>query len=942
MIKQQQFYVFRVNSARLKESDYNIKLAVKQARNNKELISLGDSELLRQTRDYKELLKQIKDNKSIDVNSLNELLKKKKQIKKQKSSDENIKALNKIQDKIDKILFVPEIIVLIIRTTSQYKKMFYDHITINGKNFKRFICGSGHSRNSKVLFVEEETLNKIRPKLENGYDKTKELSPNKYNAYFSLYSSNTYKVRNLKFCVVKDLLVNIKRTVDFVFQDEKKSWVETLENHPIELKPHDGEGLITVRGAEKWSNDLDIDYTSGFFGVRNSFIKGMLITFSISEYIESVSKTSKFVDAWGKTRDANDYDIFLTTSQLKLWKNYNSLEDFTANIDKNNISWGVCRVAPNKDNHYCLTNYQYLQTLNMNEDDIKDLCQFNINWFKDILGEDAIHTALYLLGKGVNKINNMNDINNPMVKAILLNNKLANDPCIKNKINNSIKKKIKQTYAGKLLVRANYQTMLADPYSLAQNIFGEKPENCKGLLAEGEHYSSYWNNYGEKQVDACRSPLTHYSEHNLLNLKNDDETNNWYRYQVSGIIYPTIGLDTIKHADSDFDLDIVFTTSEPVFLRCAYKDMLPITYEKKTAPTIILTENDLFEADLLSFNNEIGIITNYSTEMYAMLLQFHKGSKAYNTMLERLKITRMLQGNAIDKAKGVKVQDFPETWIKRQKIIYKDVYDKEGKLIKKADTIDQIEEKKFLNKLVIDRKPYFQGHIYPKVMKKYKDYINKYEMYCKITFGCTFEELKNKKNKTKEENDFFRFYYKNIPVNVSSCVMNKLAWYMEGVGEEIKKDLKSSLDNIDDEIVNILTNNTIDFNEETFKKILSLYHTFCKSKRTHEKTVQQSKSNNKKDEESYQDLQMFYKEIRNKAYQKCSNTSELMNYVVEIVYKLYPKDKKDFLWDVFQNDVLVNVFKNKQEKVYFPIIDQEGDIEYLGNRFKLQEVNYDI
>ena len=849
MIKQQQFYVFRINSARLKESNYEINLTVDQARENKELISLGDSELLRQIREYKD----------IDISSLDDLFKQKKIIKRKKSSVDNIDKLNEIQTKIDSILFVPEVVVITMKTTAQYKKIFYNNVKINGKIFKRFICGSGHSRNSKVIFVEEETLNKIKPKMENGYNKDKELSPNKYNAYFALYSSSTNKVRDLKFCVVKDLVVNIERDVDFVYQDEEKSWVEKIENHPIELKPHDGEGLITVRGARKFCDDLGIkDYTPGFFGIRNSFIKGMLITFPVNKYIKYISRNPWFIDAWGEKRNAKDYDIFLTTSQLKLWKNYNSLEEFTKNMEENNLSWGICRVAPKKDQHYCSANYQYLQTLDMNDNDIKELCQFNIDWFKDILGNDPIHTSLYLLGKGVNNIESISDINNPIVKAVLLNNKLSNDPYIKSKINHSIEKRIKQTYAGKILTRGNYQTMIADPYSLCQHMFGKEPNKCKGLLSENEQYSAYWNKYGVKQVDACRSPLTHYSEHNILNLKNDKVTNYWYEYQTTGIIYPTVGLDTVRHADSDFDLDIVFTTSDPVFLRCVYKDTLPITYEKKTSPTKILTDEDLFQADLLSFNNEIGIITNYSTEMYAMLSQFNKGSKSYSTMLDRLKITRMLQGNAIDKAKGVKVQDFPKEWIVKQKIYYVDVYDKDGKLLHKADTLEEINEKKFLNKLVIDKKPYFQGHIYPKHMKKYKQFIEKNELYCKITFDCSLEELKKKRNKTKEENEFFKYFYRNIPLNISPCIMNKLSLYMEDVGRELRNDLKLSYDKIDNEIVSIFIDNEVEFNEETFQKLLKLYKQFCEEKKIYAKINNQLKYSNKKDDELYKDLQIFH------------------------------------------------------------------------------------
>jgi len=921
--------VFRFNSARLKESNYDINLTIKEARENKELISLGDSELLR----------HIRNNNQIDMDYLNQLFTWRKNIQKRESSEFYRKRLEEIQNIIDDMLFIPEVVVINIKTNSQYNKMYLNNLKINGKVFRRFIVGSGHSRNSKTIFVEEETLNRIKPKLENGYDKRIPLSPSKYNAYFGLYSSNTYKVRDLKFCVVKDLVINIKRTVDFVSQENDEFKVDKIENHPIELKPHDGEGLITLSGVKAWCDDLDIkDYTPGFFGIRNSYIKGMLVCFPMEDYYNSL-ENSLFIDVWGDIRDAKDYDIFLTASQIKLWKNYKSLEEFTENLEKNNLSWGVCRVAPKIDEHYHLTNYQYLQTLDMNEDDIRELCKFNIEWFKDILGADPIHTALYLLGKGVNTINSFDNINNPLIKAILLNNKLANDPYIKNKINNSIRKRIQNTYSGRILVRSNYQTMLADPYSLCQNIFEEDSDKCKGLLAEGEHYSAYWNKHGVKQVDACRSPLTHYSEHNILNLKDDELTNEWFKYQTTGIIYPTIGLDTIKHADSDFDLDIVYTTNDSTFLKCVYKDTLPITYEKKSTPTALITDDNLFQADLLSFNNDIGMITNYSTEMYAMLKWFNKGSKSYNEILNRLKITRMLQGNAIDKAKGIQVEEFPKSWIKYQKIFYKNVYDEEGNLTKKADSLEVIKNKKFLNKLVINKKPYFQGYIYPKYRRQFKNYIDKAELYCKINFDCTLNELKDKRNKSKVENNFLKFHYKNIPLDISPCVMNLLCWYMESVGEVIKKDIKNTSVASED-IINILRDNSIAFNDDTFNRVLVLYNKFCDMKRTHAKTVKQNDS--KLDQESYEELQMFYEKIRNEAYQQCSNTAELINYVVKIVYELYPKDKKDFLWDVFQEDVLVNIFKNKQDVVYIPILDEHGSIEYLGNNFKLEEVKFDI
>lgn len=916
----------------MKECNYQIEnLTLEQARENGELISIGDSTLLR----------KIRYDRDIDADMLHKLLESKEEIKRNPTSKENIKLLASIQKQIEKLLFVPEVVSITISSRNHYKEMFLKGVKINGKTFRRFICGSGHARNSKVLFVEEKTSDRIKPILENGYDKEIELNPNKYNAYFALYSSNTQKVRDLKFCVVKDLQVPYQRKVDFVFQGRERSWVQPVDHFPMTLKPHDGEGLITVKGAKQWAGDLGItDYIPGFFGIREkAYVKGMLITYPIDEFIREVAGTYLFEDAWGAMRDARQYDIFLTTSQAKLWKNYRSLEEFTANCERNKLAWGVCRVAPKQNEHYGTANYQYLQTLHMKYEDIIELCQPTVDWFHKVLGGDAVHTALYLLGKGVNDIKGMEDIQNPMVKAILLNHELVNDPYIRNKINNSIKKRIQNTYSGEIVVESNYQTMIADPFSLCQHIFGFKPEDCNGLLKEGEHYSAYWNRKGVPQVDACRSPLTHYSEHNILNLQNNDLVNRWYRYQTSGIIYPTKGCDTIIHADSDFDLDIVFTTSNPVFLRCAYKNLLPVTYKKKTAPTAKITDKALFEADLLSFNNEIGVITNYSTAMYAMLEQFTVGSKAYNTLLERLKITRMLQGNAIDKSKGIEVQDFPEEWIHYQKIVHRDEYDKEGNPVRKTDTQEEKNGKRFLNKLVIDKKPYFQGWIYSKEMKQHKNYLEKAELTCKVRFDCSLEELKKKRPKTKDEKMFLQFHYKNMPLNMSPCVMNQLSWYMESIGYDIKNDVKSM--NID-KIVGILKDTTIPKDEARFNKMLTLYKKFIDRKRTHVKLEQTTHFKDKFDEESYKDLKVFYDQIRNEAYKISSNSAELINYAVEIAYELHPRKGADFVWDVFLEDVLINIEKNRQEKVYLPILDPDGPIHYLGNQFRLQEVRYDL
>ena len=131
---------------------------------------------------------------------------------------------------------------------------------------------------------------------------------------------------------------------------------------------------------------------------------------------------------------------------------------------------------------------------------------------------------------------------------MLLNNRLIADPYIQSRIVNSLNKRIEESYYGKLLIAGNYEIMVSDPYAFCEHMFGLE---VKGLLKEKEHYSHYWNDRKIKQVAGMRAPLTWRSEVNLLNLKQNEETEEWYKYQTNTIIYNVFRVDTMLHTVSD-------------------------------------------------------------------------------------------------------------------------------------------------------------------------------------------------------------------------------------------------------------------------------------------------------------------------------------------------------------------------------------------------------
>lgn len=222
--------------------------------------------------------------------------------------------------------------------------------------------------------------------------------------------------------------------------------------------------------------------------------------------------------------------------------------------------WGVTKFTPKEDKTAVFTNYQFLQVLNLdNQDKIKELCSDTVDWLDKVTSQDSNYSLLYLLGSMCDKpLDEMNeekfmeifDTLDSTTRAIILNRNLLQDTYIKTKLSRYLNAKINESYLGKLLVNGNFQFMIADPYGLCEHIFGLE---VKGLLKNEEEYSQYWNNKNVDKIIALRAPLTYRSEVVPLNLKNDDKMKEWYKYIYSGIVYNVWGTTCMSHADSDKD-----------------------------------------------------------------------------------------------------------------------------------------------------------------------------------------------------------------------------------------------------------------------------------------------------------------------------------------------------------------------------------------------------
>ena len=575
MKKLQQFNVMAFTFDRLKNNNFNINITPLEADLNEELIALADNECLRAIRritnhPYNEDGEQ----------KLADLLYERKRITKLVNCEENRNRIREINNEIRELLYIPELVSITTPKKANYKTIGKNGFTLNGNHYRRLMCSAAMARTNRALFCTDYIYDKIDDVLRCGCKQTK-IVPAKWNAYYSLMSSAAFRVSTPRVCVVKDLEINMVKNVDWAEESEHQ---DIITNKDMELPFNlwDGMGLISPEMSKIWSEEVGYDGIAESFIVRAPYIKGLVATFDFHKFSDEIAHSKTIKDIYGIEHNSDDIDIILTESQFKLWNAYESSEQHQRCMDERDLHWGVTKWGAPEKKKTMRTNYQFVQVLNLQDEDMKELCQPTIDWFNGVSGDDYNYKLLYSLGKTVSKYEPdelWNNLQDPAIKALMLEPELLEDSYLNEKITASIKKKIKESYIGKLIVKGSFNFLYCDPYGLAEYAFGMEP---KGLLKEFEFYADFWSRTNANEVIGMRSPLTWRAEVNKMKLLYTEKMREWYKYIPSGIVLNMWGNDRDTYSGSDFDGDILASTDNPVFLRCRYGGV-PVLYEHKKA-----------------------------------------------------------------------------------------------------------------------------------------------------------------------------------------------------------------------------------------------------------------------------------------------------------------------------------------------------------------------
>jgi hypothetical protein len=668
--------------------------------------------------------------------------------------------------------------------------------------------------------------------------------------------------------------------------------------------------------AMQWAADLDLDYIPSCFIVRSNFIKGLLVVVDFVEYSDYIGKHI-IEDVYGDKVNIRDMDVILSASQFKLYNAFDNIKSYIENCKKNNIGWGVTRYAPKQEKNHVTLNYQFIQALNLNDQGIKSLCKKTIEYFRNIISNTLDYTLLYLLGDLCDE--NYDEhiferIGDNVAKAIILNNNLINDPYIQGYIQNSIRKRIKESYIGNIIVNGNYTFMAADPIAMLEHIFGMP---VKGLLERGEYYCKYWLDRGINKIAGMRSPLVWRSEVNVMNLKTNDDIKHWFKYLNCCCVFPANGMDMAVLGGADYDGDIICLTDQKDIINGAYGG-LPIMYETKKAPECNIVESELYKADMNGFNTKVGFLTNLSTTMYAMLPMFEENSKEYNGIIRRLKQCRKEQGAIIDATKGLVIRSIPSHWTNWSKIT-EDMSEEEREIAE------------FNNRIIVSKRPKFMVDVYSNYSKEYKRYRENYDTYSQAKFSLFLDELLSLEESelTKDQKAFIDQFNRYNPLVETNCITNNISNYMQGEIKEIKGLGRSRSKEFN---AKILKDRNFEIDKDKLDKLYVLYKKY-KSGRRNFDSIKDIDG-----ERRFKTIEQYCKYIRQEALLISSNIKELASLAVVICYELHPNDNKSFAWLVFGDGIIENIKANKQKDIEIPFLDENGSISYLGKKYSKRKI----
>lgn len=918
--KMYQQFVYKIESSRILGSKKkNLIITPGEARLNGEIISLADSNVLR----------AIDELNGVDRTAVAERIGYIRQkIQELRNSTENRSSarsrIKELYSELDKIQLKTDYLPVVMSKPSDFDKL-NQGFSVNGIEYQRLVGTPNGVKKSTVVFcpVINERGVRVHEELDRGMnggrDESKELVPAKFEAYKALACSASIPVSMPKDILVVDDFV-LSFDSDFI---ELKD-AETADGEPVmtekcgefELNASDGFGLMCPELAKRWSAELGLDYTAGGMCIRNLFCKGMAYAFDFHEFTRRYYAGDMITDVWGEVHTVSDVELIVPVSVMKLWDSYKSLSHYLECCEKYGHGFAVTKTTENELENERTLNYQFIQSYDLTDDEIKDLVQPTIDEIKETICGDVDKTLLFLRG-ACGKNYDFDADTNYLAKAIMIEPRVAKDPYAITTVYNMIKKRIDELKIGQVKVHGNYTMISGDPFAFCQKIFGcDVHDDEKGLLKAGEMYSKYWvEDRDSKRVVCFRAPMSCHNNLRTMTVTRNDEIDFWYQYMNTVNIINCHDSFYAAENGADNDGDAILVTDNEILLRNT-RDTPAIACVQKKAEKSVIAEERLALANKNSFGNDIGTITNRVTAMYDIMTGFEPDSPEYKTLEYRIKCGQLLQQACIDKTKGIISNPMPKEW-----------YDYHSLVVKDGDDEPTVERKEFNKRIVADKKPYFMIYVYPELGKQFRKYVKESDEVCMEKWGVSIFGLAENADRDERAAEFLKTYFKKYPVTDCGGAMNRLCHFVESELNGILNSVKDK----DYHYEELLA--SVDFwikslDKDKTKRIEKLYSSY----RSFIKTVSaKADKSGASDQEANEKRAMLDEWFKRECDAICVSESRQCDTLLKVCYS--SEYSKRFVWKMCGERIVRNLLEKKGRYSYF-VRDDEGETVYCGVRYR--------
>ena len=531
------------------------------------------------------------------------------------------------------------------------KDLIYYGFTYKGEKYIYFTSSAGQIRTKKTVFIKESVWKRYEKTIMCGLttdaiNQKGGNNPNKHLAYMALTNSATdlWNEFNIdKTIVIDDFETDVYGTYDLV--DDVDYSIKRISDYvPI---PHtDGAGMmLPCMGKNRM--------------VRLPWVKGLLGSFDYVKFIKQNNCSPIIKDIYGKEHNVIDEDIqiIFTKSQFKMWKYYDSWEQYKEYYKHYNCTAGYTNIEEDKIKDATI-NYQMLQTLtDITDNEMEAIIE------KSNLKLNNLCSSISSM-KSAFGITPYNDNMTYLQQAINLYPDLMNDEYIKvtlREIKNSMVKRFK---SGSLSVNGKYTFILPDLYAACEHWF-MGIENPKGLLDDGEVFC--WLFRKSDKLDCLRSPHL-YREHavriNTACNKNKERQEAIRKWFETDAIYTSCHdlISKILQFDVDGDKSLVVAdkTIVPIAER-NMKDIVPLYYNMKKASPVQLNNQTIYDGLNAAFvGGNIGIYSNNISKIWNSDVFINGTEEEKQEATDLIKLLCMENNFVIDYAKTLYKPERPK------------------------------------------------------------------------------------------------------------------------------------------------------------------------------------------------------------------------------------------------------------------------------------------